>query len=337
MSEQRIQAVWGLLFFFFFSMKTSTLFGEIEVNQELDQLFQSSAKAKKVKVETPKVMAVPEQEGDSVSSEEEEVEQETTVTSKVSGKKTRKQQKEELIEKNERTLFVGNVSTLVVEKEHTREFKKLFQEFGPLESIRFRSIAFAAHMPRKEAFLQKKFHEKRDTLNAYVVFQKKEDLEKALGLNGVVFMEKHLRVDRTETSQEKQRDTKKSVFVGNLSFDITDEALWTAFGDLDIEYVRVIRDRKTNVGKGFGYIQFKDKSAVPLALKLNGTSVGGRPVRVTKSSEKLADKGKEERKKVFEGTRAKRDSGGLKVKTKGSKVSKQAKPKTSKGKKKANK
>jgi nucleolar protein 12 len=311
-------------------MKTSTLFGDIEVNEELDQLFQSSVKAREAKAEIPVAVKVVEPERDADSSTEEEVEQEAVEVPKHSEKKTRKQQKEELIEKNQRTLFVGNVSTQVVDKERTREFKRLFQEFGPLESIRFRSIAFAAHMPRKEAFLQKKFHEKRDTLNAYVVFQKKEDAEMALALNGAVFMEKHLRVDKTETSQEKQRDSKRSVFVGNLSFDITDEALWTAFGDLDIEYVRVVRDRKTNVGKGFGYVQFKDKSSVPLALKLNGTSVGGRPVRVTKSSEKLADKSKEERKKVYEGTRAKRDSGGLKVKTKGNKISKQAKSKVKK-------
>jgi hypothetical protein len=44
----------------------------------------------------------------------------------------------------------------------------------------------------------------------------------------------------------------------------------------------------------------------------------------------LADKSKIERKKVVEGTRASRDSGGFKLKTKGSKVSKSKgiKPKT---------
>jgi nucleolar protein 12 len=44
--------------------------------------------------------------------------------------------------------------------------------------------------------------------------------------------------------------------------------------------VRVVRDRKTNVGKGFAYVSFADKAAVGLALKLDGTQLEGRPIRV---------------------------------------------------------
>lgn len=48
------------------------------------------------------------------------------------------------------------------------------------------------------------------------------------------------------------------MFVGNLPFDVQDEQLYTHFKRCgEIEFVRVVRDKKTNIGKGFGYVQFK--------------------------------------------------------------------------------
>ena len=45
--------------------------------------------------------------------------------------------------------------------------------------------------------------------------------------------------------------------MGNLPFDVQDEELYTHFERCgDIEFVRVVRDKKTNIGKGFGYVQF---------------------------------------------------------------------------------
>lgn len=103
-------------------------------------------------------------------------------------------------------------------------------------------------------------HEKRDSLNAYIVFKNEEDAKKSLSLNGSLFLERHIRVDHSEKKAEKKRDAKRCIFVGNLSFDISDESLWGCFGDAgEIEYVRVIRDHKLNVGnyKLFNY-QEKD-------------------------------------------------------------------------------
>lgn len=39
--------------------------------------------------------------------------------------------------------------------------------------------------------------------------------------------------------------------------DIQDESIWNAFMDCGrIEGVRVVRDRATGIGKGFGYVMF---------------------------------------------------------------------------------
>lgn len=40
--------------------------------------------------------------------------------------------------------------------------------------------------------------------------------------------------------------------------EIQDDDLWSAFEDCGvIDSVRVIRDEKTGIGKGFGYVNFK--------------------------------------------------------------------------------
>lgn len=122
-------------------------------------------------------------------------------------------------------------------------------------------------MDRKSAFIARKLHSSRDVLNAYIVFSTKEAADKACKLNGVVFMDKHLRVDGA--SNDKQHDRKRSVFLGGLPFDTEEEELWEFFKDCgDIESVRAVRDSKTNVGKGFGYVQFLDRDCVDAALAL---------------------------------------------------------------------
>jgi RNA recognition motif-containing protein len=73
------------------------------------------------------------------------------------------------------------------------------------------------------------------------------------------------------------------VFVGNLAFDAQEEDLWNFFKDSgDIENVRIIRDRKTNLGKGFAYVQFQDRASVDVALRLHDTKMGTRKLRVVR-------------------------------------------------------
>jgi RNA recognition motif-containing protein len=68
----------------------------------------------------------------------------------------------------------------------------------------------------------------------------------------------------------------------------------------------VIRDRKTNVGKGFCYVQFAEKASVPLALKLKDNELAGRKIRITRAIESLAQKDQPKTKTIIEGNRATR-------------------------------
>ncbi|SCU84878.1 LANO_0C02652g1_1 [Lachancea nothofagi CBS 11611] len=226
---------------------------------------------------------------------------------------SRSDMKEAELAKAERTVFVGNVpKDVVTSKALTKKFKKLFaiaknaskpeverdnednskdkeeesdkDAFFAVESVRFRSISFEEALPRKVAFVQQKLHKSRDSVNAYVVYADKNAVKIACQkLNGCVFEDHHLRVD--SVAHPTQHDNKRSVFVGNLDFEETEESLWKHFGKTgDIEYVRVVRDSKTNVGKGFAYVQFSDFQAVNKALLLDGQKLNGsgRKLRVTR-------------------------------------------------------
>lgn len=48
----------------------------------------------------------------------------------------------------------------------------------------------------------------------------------------------------------------------------------------EIKNVRLIRDGKTGIGKGFGYVNFHSKDSVVLALQKDGQSLNGRDLRV---------------------------------------------------------
>lgn len=180
--------------------------------------------------------------------------------------------KEDEFDKAERTVFVGNVpATVVTSKTTQKQFKKLFSEVGPVESVRFRSIAFGEALPRKAAFAQKKLHGARDSVNAYVVYKEKTPSRNAVSrLNAREFDHHHLRVDHV--AHPVAKDNKRTIFVGNLDFEALEEELWRYFNlhtDNDVESVRVVRDSKTNLGKGFALVQFKDSLSVNKCILLN--------------------------------------------------------------------
>ncbi|KAJ3300249.1 Nucleolar protein 12 [Borealophlyctis nickersoniae] len=245
-------------------------------------------------------------------------------------KLSRRQKKLAAKFQNERTIFVGNLPIAASEKAGVKMLKSLFANHGALESIRFRSIAFADNAPRKAAFINKQFHPERDSLNAYIVFKEKESVEKALAENGTLFMEKHIRVDK-EGEEKDKHDVKRSVFVGNLTFDLDDEALWSFFSECgDIEYVRIIRDKATNLGKGFGYVQFKDRASVGLALKLHETELNGRAVRISRCNKALSEV-KKTKGASLEGERAQRPGSKPVGKSSGVKKPRLSGPKSSGG------
>ena len=72
------------------------------------------------------------------------------------------------------------------------------------------------------------------------------------------------------------------LYVGNLSFDTTDQELQEAFSEHgEITSAVVVRDRDTDRSRGFGFVEFtKDEDAQKAKEAMNGADLGGRALKV---------------------------------------------------------
>ncbi|MEK6628440.1 MAG: RNA-binding protein [Bdellovibrionota bacterium] len=77
----------------------------------------------------------------------------------------------------------------------------------------------------------------------------------------------------------------KKLYVGNLAFSVTDDELMQAFTSFGtVASARVVMDRMTGRSKGFGFVELEDDSMADEAVnKMNGQTIGGRPVRVSEA------------------------------------------------------
>ena len=180
------------------------------------------------------------------------------------------------IEENKKTVFVGNVA-LSMTKDNSK-LKQFFGKCGEIESIRFRSIPRKRLLKRADALKHKQFNDDRKTCNAYIIFVQLESVALALQLNGEEFEGHMLRVDNA-----LQRKQDSGVFVGNLPAEIEEIDLHQHFKDCgEIDYVRCVRDRQMNLGKGIAYVVYKDVTSIRLALRLDNSLLKNRKIRVKK-------------------------------------------------------
>ncbi|RGP65299.1 nucleolar 12 [Fusarium longipes] len=227
------------------------------------------------------------------------------------------------LEKAARTVFLANVSTEAISSKSAKKTlmahlsSVLEKDATPpqtIESLRFRSVAFAGGaQPKRAAFIKKELMDSTTkSANAYVVYSTPAAARAAaLKLNGTQVLDRHLRVD--SVAHPSPTDHRRCVFVGNLGFvddetilntnaegettekkknkipsDI-EEGLWRTFGTQGkVENVRVVRDPKTRVGKGFAYVQFYDGNDVEAALLLDGKKFPPmlpRKLRVTRAKD----------------------------------------------------
>ncbi len=79
-----------------------------------------------------------------------------------------------------------------------------------------------------------------------------------------------------------------NIYVGNLSFDYSDEELNDLFATHgEIESARIITDRDSGRSKGFGFVEMPERDQAMAAIEaLNGTEVGGRAITVNEARPK---------------------------------------------------
>uniref|UniRef100_A0A8D0AHU7 RNA binding motif protein 34 n=1 Tax=Sander lucioperca TaxID=283035 RepID=A0A8D0AHU7_SANLU len=160
-----------------------------------------------------------------------------------------KARKEEEEMKRKRTVFVGNLPISCTRKVRTGHESNLL-----LCSVCPPQVREDPAMSRKVAAIQRKVHPKKQSMNAYVVFKDEDGVSRANGME--IEKDFHIRVDRV--TDNSAHDHKRSVFVGNLSFEIKELTFRRHFEKCGpVEAVRLVRDQNSGLGKGFGYVLFE--------------------------------------------------------------------------------
>ncbi|MBD67461.1 MAG: RNA-binding protein [Candidatus Neomarinimicrobiota bacterium] len=76
-----------------------------------------------------------------------------------------------------------------------------------------------------------------------------------------------------------------NIYVGNLSFQLSEDDLNSAFGEYgQVDSAKIITDRETGRSKGFGFIEMPNQEEAEKAIEgLNGKELEGRAVKVNES------------------------------------------------------
>jgi len=76
-----------------------------------------------------------------------------------------------------------------------------------------------------------------------------------------------------------------NIYVGNLSYEVTEEDLKEAFAVFgEVDTVKIIKDNYTGRSKGFGFVEMPAKSEAQSAIEgLNGKDLKGRNLNVNEA------------------------------------------------------
>jgi cold-inducible RNA-binding protein len=77
----------------------------------------------------------------------------------------------------------------------------------------------------------------------------------------------------------------QNLFVGNLSYDTTEEKLRTLFDEFgQTESVRLVSDRYTGRSRGFAFVEMSTEQAAEEAISgMNNKQIDGREIKVEKA------------------------------------------------------
>ena len=84
-----------------------------------------------------------------------------------------------------------------------------------------------------------------------------------------------------------------NIYVGNLSYGVTEEDLKEAFESFgEVETAKIIKDRYSGESKGFGFVEMPDSACAEAAIDgLDGTELKGRTLKVNKAKPRSEGRG----------------------------------------------
>jgi RNA recognition motif-containing protein len=76
-----------------------------------------------------------------------------------------------------------------------------------------------------------------------------------------------------------------NIYVGNLSYGMSEDELRDAFGAFGaVSSVKILMDRETGRSRGFGFVEMPNQSEAEAAIaQLNGKDLGGRALRINEA------------------------------------------------------
>ena len=76
-----------------------------------------------------------------------------------------------------------------------------------------------------------------------------------------------------------------NIYVGNLSFDVSEEDLRKTFENFgQVSSITVVKDKYSGLPRGFGFIEMPNRSEALAAIEnLNGKELLGRPLNVSEA------------------------------------------------------
>jgi len=231
-----------------------------------------------------------EQEADKNNEKDEKEEEESDKEENgVKGEESQEEAKEEQAEeiKEEETeevqLFLGNLPFNVTEE----ELKSFFEEYGDIVSVK---ILMRNNRPTGKAFIQFATHEE--------AVKAKEANGKDFNGRAIIVRlssepqpEKPERQERHERAPRQSHSNESTIFIGGLSYQSTQDSVSKFFGQCgNITAVRVATDQEGKV-RGFAHVEFDSSEAVQEALKLSGSELDGRKIRIDVAGNKSSSGG----------------------------------------------
>lgn len=100
-----------------------------------------------------------------------------------------------------------------------------------------------------------------------------------------------IRIEKCRLDQKRKRkseflsDPEKekgclSVYVGNLSWKVTEKDIRDCFNTSNISSVRFACDKVTGKSRGFCHVDFEDDESLEKAIQKNQTELQGRPMKI---------------------------------------------------------
>lgn len=175
-------------------------------------------------------------------------------------------------------IFVGRLSWNVDNDWLAKEF----EEYGEVVSAR---VQMDRNTGKSRGF-------------GFVEFKSTEAVEAAVAVSGQKEIDgRAVNIDKTAARQHNPEKRAKAfgdspsapsttLFVGNVSFQTTEDGLWEIFAEFgDIKSIRLPTERDSGRPKGFGYVEFTDIETAKKAYEgAQGKEVDGRNLRLDYST-----------------------------------------------------